>query len=83
MGGVFEALIVVGLFLLIAVVGLATLVMSRRGRQSPAQHSTGVYQPGTGVAVRSASSASGATLGDPVDVGDAESGEEHSGSETE
>jgi ribonucrease Y len=33
-GGVFEALIVVGLFLLIAVVGLATLVMARRGRHA-------------------------------------------------
>jgi ribonuclease Y len=40
-GGVFEALIVVGLFLLIAVVGLATLVMARRGR-----HGTGVYRGG-------------------------------------
>jgi ribonucrease Y len=93
-GGVFEALIVVGLFLLIAVVGLATLVMARRGRHSAAehstgQHSTGVYQPGTGLAARSEStrsesarSASGATLGDQV-VGDAESGEEHFSSEAE
>jgi ribonucrease Y len=40
--GVFEALIVVGLFLLIAVVGLATVVMARRGR-----HSVGNYQAGT------------------------------------
>jgi ribonuclease Y len=40
--GAFEALIVVGLFLLIGVVGLATLVMARRGR-----HGTGAYQPGT------------------------------------
>src|SRR4029453_5326758 len=35
-------LIVVGLFLLIGVVGLATLVMARRGR-----HGAGAYQPGT------------------------------------
>jgi ribonucrease Y len=94
-GGVFQVLIVVALFLLIAVVGLATLVMARRGR-----HSTGVYQPGTGLAVRSesapsasaqsesarsasAQSTSGATLTDPVDVGDAEAGEEHFGSEVE
>ena len=42
MSGVFEALIVVGLFLLIAVVGLATVVMARRGR-----HSVGSYQAGT------------------------------------
>jgi ribonucrease Y len=40
--GAFEALIVVGLFLLIGVVGLATLVMARRGR-----HGAGAYQPGT------------------------------------
>jgi ribonucrease Y len=40
--GVFEALIIVGLFLLIAVVGLATVVMARRGR-----HSAGSYQAGT------------------------------------
>jgi ribonucrease Y len=75
-GGVFEALIVVGLFLLIAVVGLATLVMARRGR-----HSTGVYQPGTaqpgtaqpkttGAAFRSTS---GTTLGDQADGGDGDS----------
>ncbi len=42
MSGVFEALIVIGLFLLIAVVGLATIVMARRGR-----HSTGGYPTGT------------------------------------
>jgi ribonucrease Y len=40
--GVFEALIVVGLFLLIAVVGLATMVMARRGR-----HAVGGYPSGT------------------------------------
>ncbi len=42
MNGAFEALIVVGLFLLIGVVGLATLVMARRGR-----HGAGAYQSGT------------------------------------
>ena len=42
MNGVFEALIVVGLFLLIAVVGLATMVMARRGR-----HAVGGYPSGT------------------------------------
>ena len=51
MGGVYQALIVVGLFLLVAVVGLATAVMVRRGR-----HDTGAYQSGTvplGSALRS------------------------------
>jgi ribonuclease Y len=50
-GGVYQALIVVGLFLLVAVVGLATAVMVRRGR-----HDTGAYQSGTvplGSALRS------------------------------
>ena len=79
MGGVFEALIVVGLFLLIAVVGLATLVMARRGR-----HSTSVYQPAptqpgttqrktTGAAF---GSTSGTTLGDQADRGDGDSAAE-------
>ena len=79
MGGVFEALIVVGLFLLIAVVGLATLVMARRGR-----HSTSVYQPGTaqpGAAQRKTTgsafgSTSGTTLGDQADRGDGDSAAE-------
>jgi ribonucrease Y len=58
-GGVFEALIVVGLFLLIAVVGLATLVMARRGR-----HVIGAYQPGAASGLRSGSRATpGATPG--------------------
>jgi ribonuclease Y len=78
-GGVFEALIVVGLFLLIAVVGLATLVMARRGR-----HSTSVYQPGTtqpGTTQRKTTgsafgSTSGATLGDQADRGDGDSAAE-------
>jgi len=78
-GGVFEALIVVGLFLLIAVVGLATLVMARRGR-----HSTSVYQPGT-AQPRTAQpkttgsafgSTSGTTLGDQADRGDGDSAAE-------
>lgn len=47
MGGVFEALIVVGLFLLIAVVGLATLIMARRGRHSTGVYQSGAAQPGT------------------------------------
>lgn len=79
MGGVFEALIVVGLFLLIAVVGLATLVMARRGR-----HSTSVYQPGTtqpGTTQRKTTgsafgSTSGTTLGDQADRGDGDSATE-------
>ena len=79
MGGVFEALIVVGLFLLIAVVGLATLVMARRGR-----HSTSVYQPGTtqpGTTQRKTTgsafgSTSGTTLGDQADRGDGDSAAE-------
>ena len=79
MGGVFEALIVVGLFLLIAVVGLATLVMARRGR-----HSTSVYQPGTtqpGTTQRKTTgsafgSTSGTTLGDQADRGDEDSATE-------
>jgi ribonuclease Y len=78
-GGVFEALIVVGLFLLIAVVGLATLVMARRGR-----HSTSVYQPGTtqpGTTQRKTTgsafgSTSGTTLGDQADRGDGDSAAE-------
>jgi ribonucrease Y len=73
-GGVFEALIVVGLFLLIAVVGLATLVMARRGR-----HSTSVYQPGTAQTKTTGSafgSTSGATLGDQADRGDGDSAAE-------
>jgi ribonucrease Y len=78
-GGVFEALIVVGLFLLIAVVGLATLVMARRGR-----HSTSVYQPGTAQPKTSQpkttgsafGSTSGTTLGDQADRGDGDSAAE-------
>ena len=38
MSGVFEALVVVGLFLLIAVVGVATMVMARRSRHNAAAY---------------------------------------------
>ena len=86
MGGVFEALIVVGLFLLIAVVGLATLVMARRGRHAGGadqhhgggadQHHAGVSQARTGQPGTAARSASGATLGDEIDRGEGESAAE-------
>ena len=86
MGGVFEALIVVGLFLLIAVVGLATLVMARRGRHAGGadqhhaggadQRSAGVYQPGTGQPGTAVRSPSGATLGDEIDRGEGDSAAE-------
>jgi ribonucrease Y len=85
-GGVFEALIVVGLFLLIAVVGLATLVMARRGRHAGGadqhhaggadQHHAGVYQPGTGQPGTAVRSPSGATLGDEIDRGEGDSAAE-------
>jgi ribonuclease Y len=75
-GGVFEALIVVGLFLLIAVVGLATLVMARRGR-----HMTGVHQSGTASSLHRSSS--GATFGDQIDRDDADSAEEQVHSDAE
>jgi ribonucrease Y len=39
-GGVFEALVVIGLFLLIAVVALATVVMARRSRHNSAGYAT-------------------------------------------
>ena len=42
MSGVFQALVIIGLFLLIAVVGLATVVMARRGR-----HNSGAYESGS------------------------------------
>ena len=41
MSGVFQALVVIGLFLLIAVVGLATVVMARRGRHNAAAYESG------------------------------------------
>jgi len=81
--GAFEALIVVGLFLLIGVVGLATLVMARRGR-----HGTGAYQPGTAHAggrpgvTQSVGSALG---GDQTNRGDrnASAADDQTSSETE
>jgi ribonuclease Y len=82
--GVFEALIVVGLFLLIAVVGLATVIMARRGR-----HNMGSYQArtvgSTASTLRSNPSAS-LTSGTERDPGDADSSTpepEHSAAEVE
>jgi len=54
--GVFQALVVVGLFLLIAVVGLATIVMARRVRHSASPYQTGSGNP-TVAALRSGSGA--------------------------
>ena len=68
MGGVFEALIVVGLFLLIAVVGLATIILARRAR-----HNTSVYQLRTDRLAGSARASSGATLGTQADRGEGDS----------
>jgi ribonucrease Y len=85
-GGVFEALIVVGLFLLIAVVGLATLVMARRGRHSTSVHQPRTTQPGTTQRKTTGSafgSTSGATLGDQADRGDGDSAAEQPRSEAE
>ena len=56
MSGVFQALVVVGLFLLIAVVGLATIVMARRVRHSASPYQTGSGNP-TVAALRSGSGA--------------------------
>jgi hypothetical protein len=42
--GVFEALVVVGLFLLIAVVALATMVMARRSRHNAAGYQNRTLQ---------------------------------------
>jgi ribonuclease Y len=81
--GAFEALIVVGLFLLIGVVGLATLVMARRGR-----HGTGAYQPGTAHAAARPGvtrSAGSALAGDQINPGDrnASAAGDQTSSETE
>jgi ribonucrease Y len=54
--GVFEALIVVGLFLLIAVVGLATMVMARRGRHSVSGYPSGTVHSTTSTARPNSSS---------------------------
>ena len=83
MNGAFEALIVVGLFLLIGVVGLATLVMARRGR-----HGAGVYQSGTSDAGGrpGVTQSAGSTLaGDQTNRGDrnASVAEDRTSSETE
>jgi ribonucrease Y len=81
--GAFEALIVVGLFLLIGVVGLATLVMARRGR-----HGAGTYQPGTahaGGRPGVTQSGGSALAGDQTNRGDrnASAAEDPTSSETE
>ena len=83
MNGAFEALIVVGLFLLIGVVGLATLVMARRVR-----HGTGAYQPGTahaGGRPGVTQSAGSALAGDQTNRGDrtASAADDQTSSETE
>jgi ribonucrease Y len=81
--GAFEALIVVGLFLLIGVVGLATLVMARRVR-----HGTGAYQPGTahaGGRPGVTQAAGSALAGDQTNRGDrnASDADDETSSETE
>jgi ribonuclease Y len=81
--GAFEALIVVGLFLLIGVVGLATLVMARRVRQG-----TGAYQPGTahaGGRPGVTQAAGSALAGDQTNRGDrnASAADDQTSSETE
>jgi ribonucrease Y len=81
--GAFEALIVVGLFLLIGVVGLATLVMARRVR-----HGTGAYQPGTahaGGRPGVTQAAGSALAGDQTNRGDrnASAADDQTSSETE
>lgn len=83
MNGAFEALIVVGLFLLIGVVGLATLVMARRGR-----HGAGAYQSGTSNAGGrpGVTQSAGSTLaGDQTNRGDRNGSvaEDQTSSETE
>jgi ribonuclease Y len=62
--GVFEALIVVGLFLLIAVVGLATMVMARRGRHNVGGYSSGTAHSTTPRPSSSSSLVSGTDLDD-------------------
>jgi ribonuclease Y len=81
--GAFEALIVVGLFLLIGVVGLATLVMARRGR-----HGAGAYQSGmsnAGGRPGVTQSAESALAGDQTNRDDlkASAAEDQTSSETE
>jgi ribonucrease Y len=77
MSGVFQALVVVGLFLLIAVVGLATMVMARRGR-----HNVGAYQSGAVTSSGAAlTSGSGTTSAPDVhkDLGDSDSSAKEQG----
>ena len=76
MSGVFQALVVVGLFLLIAVVGLATIVMARRVRHSASPYQTGSGNP-TGAALRSGSGAN-AVSGAQNDLDDGDSAAEES-----
>jgi ribonucrease Y len=74
--GVFQALVVVGLFLLIAVVGLATIVMARRVRHSASPYQTGSGNP----TVAAPRSGSGANLvsGAQNDLDDGDSAAEES-----
>ena len=76
MSGVFQALVVVGLFLLIAVVGLATIVMARRVRHSASPYQTGSGNP----TVAAPRSGSGANLvsGAQNDLDDGDSAAEES-----
>jgi ribonuclease Y len=74
--GVFQALVVVGLFLLIAVVGLATIVMARRVRHSASPYQTGSGNP-TVAALRSGSGAN-LVSGAQNDLDDGDSAAEES-----
>jgi ribonuclease Y len=71
MSGVFEALVVVGLFLLIAVVGVATMVMARRSRHNAAGYQTKTLHS-TSSALPSRTD-SVATSSSPLDRSDGES----------
>ena len=76
MSGVFQALVVAGLFLLIAVVGLATIVMARRVRHSASPYQTGSGNP-TVAALRSGSGAN-LVSGAQNDLDDGDSAAEES-----
>ena len=71
MSGVFEALVVVGLFLLIAVVGAATMVMTRRSRHNAAGYQNKTFHS-TSSALPSRTD-SVATSSSPLDRSDGES----------
>ena len=71
MSGVFEALVVVGLFLLIAVVGAATMVMTRRSRHNAAGYQNKTFHS-TSSALPSHTD-SVATSSSPLDRSDGES----------